>query len=67
MPIVLGGNRWTRRDHFLQYASYVICERAIPALTDGLKPVQRRIMHALHEDPQDPAGTPPDAGDDVAP
>ena len=36
-------------DNFLQYASYVICERAIPALEDGLKPVQRRILHALHE------------------
>ncbi|MBL7076435.1 MAG: DNA topoisomerase IV subunit A [Kiritimatiellae bacterium] len=36
-------------DNFLQYASYVICERAIPNLADGLKPVQRRIMHALHE------------------
>ncbi len=35
--------------NFLQYASYVICERAIPNLTDGLKPVQRRILHALHE------------------
>ncbi len=36
-------------DNFLQYASYVICERAIPDLADGLKPVQRRIMHALFE------------------
>lgn len=36
-------------DNFLQYASYVICERAIPNLADGLKPVQRRIMHALSE------------------
>lgn len=35
--------------NFLQYASYVICERAIPAVADGLKPVQRRIMHALKE------------------
>ncbi len=35
--------------NFLQYASYVICDRAIPALEDGLKPVQRRIMHALKE------------------
>lgn len=34
---------------FLQYASYVIRDRAIPALADGLKPVQRRIMWALHE------------------
>ncbi len=36
-------------DYFMQYASYVICERAIPNLADGLKPVQRRILHALHE------------------
>lgn len=35
--------------NFLQYASYVICDRAIPALEDGLKPVQRRILHALQE------------------
>jgi len=35
--------------HFLQYASYVIRDRAIPEIDDGLKPVQRRILHALHE------------------
>jgi len=35
--------------NFLQYASYVICDRAIPNLEDGLKPVQRRIMHALKD------------------
>ncbi|QHI70299.1 DNA topoisomerase IV subunit A [Tichowtungia aerotolerans] len=35
--------------NFLQYASYVICDRAIPNVADGLKPVQRRIMHALYE------------------
>ncbi len=34
--------------NFLSYASYVIRDRAIPALEDGLKPVQRRIMHSLH-------------------
>lgn len=34
---------------FLEYASYVILERAVPALEDGLKPVQRRIMHAMKE------------------
>ncbi len=34
---------------FLDYASYVILDRAVPALDDGLKPVQRRIMHALKE------------------
>ena len=32
---------------FLDYASYVILERAVPALLDGLKPVQRRILHAM--------------------
>ena len=35
--------------NFLQYASYVIRDRAIPEIDDGLKPVQRRILHALHE------------------
>ncbi|GFR77308.1 DNA topoisomerase IV subunit A [Elysia marginata] len=34
---------------FLDYASYVILERAIPAIADGLKPVQRRILHAMKE------------------
>src|SRR3954466_13924929 len=34
---------------FLEYASYVIRDRAIPNLQDGLKPVQRRILWALHE------------------
>ncbi len=36
-------------DYFLDYASYVILERAVPTLVDGLKPVQRRILHALKE------------------
>ncbi len=36
-------------DYFLDYASYVILERAVPAIEDGLKPVQRRILHALKE------------------
>ena len=35
--------------NFLQYASYVIRDRAIPKLADGLKPVQRRILWSLHE------------------
>ncbi|MFW5762423.1 MAG: DNA gyrase/topoisomerase IV subunit A, partial [Cyclobacteriaceae bacterium] len=34
---------------FLDYASYVILERAVPAVGDGLKPVQRRILHAMKE------------------
>ena len=36
-------------DYFLDYASYVILERAVPAISDGLKPVQRRILHALRQ------------------
>ncbi len=34
---------------FLEYASYVILDRAVPYAEDGLKPVQRRILHAMHE------------------
>ncbi len=34
---------------FLDYASYVILERAVPSLQDGLKPVQRRILHSMRE------------------
>src|ERR1700742_5006607 len=37
------------RNWFLEYASYVILERAVPAMEDGLKPVQRRILHAMKE------------------
>lgn len=36
-------------DYFLDYASYVILERAVPAIDDGLKPVQRRILHSMYE------------------
>jgi len=36
-------------NYFLDYASYVILERAVPAIEDGLKPVQRRILHAMYE------------------
>ena len=36
-------------NYFLDYASYVILERAVPAMEDGLKPVQRRILHAMRE------------------
>ena len=37
------------KNWFLDYASYVILERAVPHLYDGLKPVQRRILHAMRE------------------
>ena len=37
------------KEWFLDYASYVILERAVPALEDGLKPVQRRILHSMKE------------------
>ena len=48
------GTRITRvsgmyEDYFLDYASYVILERAVPALNDGLKPVQRRLLHSMRE------------------
>ena len=36
------------QDWFLDYASYVILERAIPSIDDGLKPVQRRILHSMN-------------------
>jgi len=35
------------KDYFLDYASYVILERAVPSIDDGLKPVQRRILHSM--------------------
>ena len=37
------------KDWFLDYASYVILERAVPAIEDGFKPVQRRIIHSMKE------------------
>jgi topoisomerase IV subunit A len=37
------------QDWFLDYASYVILERAVPSLADGLKPVQRRILHSMKD------------------
>jgi len=37
------------QEYFLDYASYVILERAVPGAHDGLKPVQRRILHAMRE------------------
>ena len=37
------------KDWFLDYASYVILERAVPSIEDGFKPVQRRIMHSMKD------------------
>jgi len=37
------------KEWFLDYASYVILERAVPHINDGLKPVQRRILHSMRE------------------
>ncbi len=37
------------QDYFLDYASYVILERAVPDIKDGLKPVQRRLLHSMHD------------------
>src|SRR6186713_1280550 len=37
------------KNWFIDYASYVILERAVPAMADGLKPVQRRILHSMWE------------------
>lgn len=44
-----GGVQGQYKNWFLDYASYVILERAVPAVADGLKPVQRRILHAMKE------------------
>ncbi len=44
--VYLGG---MYKDYFLDYASYVILERAVPDIKDGLKPVQRRILHSMWE------------------
>ena len=35
------------QEYFLDYASYVILERAVPTIEDGMKPVHRRILHAM--------------------
>jgi topoisomerase-4 subunit A len=43
-PLAASYKNW-----FLEYASYVILDRAVPSIDDGLKPVQRRIMHSLKE------------------
>lgn len=37
------------KEYYLEYASYVVKDRAIPDVDDGMKPVQRRIMHCMHE------------------
>ena len=36
------------KEWFLDYSSYVILQRAVPHITDGLKPVQRRVLHAMY-------------------
>ena len=41
------------KDHFLKYASYVILDRAIPHVVDGLKPVQRRVLQTLYQQRDD--------------
>lgn len=45
--VITLGNMY--QDYFLDYASYVILERAVPSIEDGLKPVQRRILHSMKE------------------
>ena len=45
--VITLGNMY--QNYFLDYASYVILERAVPHIHDGLKPVQRRILHAMKE------------------
>ncbi|WP_294068046.1 DNA gyrase/topoisomerase IV subunit A [Proteiniphilum sp. UBA1028] len=52
IPVKLGGDSTLNlskmyQNWFLDYASYVILERAVPHISDGLKPVQRRILHAM--------------------
>ena len=42
-----GGLGSMYKEYFLDYASYVILERAVPSIVDGLKPVQRRILHSM--------------------
>ena len=54
LPVSQDGETITRvtgmyREWFLDYASYVILERAVPAIEDGFKPVQRRIMHSMKD------------------
>lgn len=47
MAPAIGSMEQMYEQWFLEYASYVILERAVPAIEDGLKPVQRRILHAM--------------------
>ncbi|MEY3437334.1 MAG: hypothetical protein RL335_1790, partial [Bacteroidota bacterium] len=47
--LIEGGIHGQYKNWFLDYASYVILERAVPAIQDGLKPVQRRILYAMKE------------------
>ena len=49
VTLIEGGVHGQYKTWFLDYASYVILERAVPAIEDGLKPVQRRILHAMKE------------------
>jgi topoisomerase IV subunit A len=49
LPANESGIQGQYKNWFLDYASYVILERAVPAIEDGLKPVQRRILHAMKE------------------
>ncbi|MGB8195096.1 MAG: DNA gyrase/topoisomerase IV subunit A [Chitinophagaceae bacterium] len=49
LPLQESGVQGQYKTWFLDYASYVILERAVPAVEDGLKPVQRRILHAMKE------------------
>ncbi len=44
-----GGLGSMYKEYFLDYASYVILERAVPSIVDGLKPVQRRILHSMKQ------------------
>jgi len=49
VPMTAGPLKRLMDGNFIQYASYVIRDRAIPEIDDGLKPVQRRILYSLHE------------------
>ncbi len=48
MPVGTGRLARLFDDNFLDYTAYVVRERAIPDVDDGLKPVQRRILQTLH-------------------